>query len=86
MKTFWGRPVNPKFNAYRKRKAKEIHGPTHTFAMITTDDSTGNMTKKSFDKKDTITSLLKTRNYLKIDNDTYIGNNDFVVIYKESWR
>jgi len=84
--TFWGRPVNPRFNAYRKRKAQEILGLTHTFAMITTEDSTGNMTKISFDNKDTITSLLKTRNYLKIDNDNYIGDKDFVHIYRESWR
>jgi len=83
--TFWGRPVNPKFNAYRRRLADKIHGPKYTYLAVKTDDATGNITEIPYAKKSTITDKLKDT-HEKIDNDTFIGAKDFVVIFRECWR
>ena len=83
--TFFKRGVNPRFNAYRKQSALERNGKSIKFLMVKTDDATGKVTEIRYDYKGNITSKLKTEKYEKIDKDTFIGADNFVVIFKESW-
>lgn len=86
MSTFCGRKVNPVFNAYRKKETRRILGPSCTYAAIKTEDATGKISSLSYEFKGNLTSKLLTEGYLRIAPDIFIGEKDFVVIYKYIWR
>ena len=86
MNTWCGQKRNPRFNSYRKQQVRQEQGPATTYKAVKTDDSTGKITSMSYGFKGTITSKLMTESYQQIDSETFIGEKDFVVIYKECWR
>ena len=86
MSTFMGRPVNSRFNQYRKQQVRVTRGPAYTYLAVKTNDLTGSVNKMRYEFKGTITSKLLTESYQQVDPDTFIGEKDFVVIYKECWR
>ena len=78
--TFWGKPVNPKFNAHRRQQTIKNLGPKYTYLVVKTDDATGKVSSLPYKRKP------KMEGYQKIDSNTFIGPKDFVVIYRECWR
>ena len=81
MNTFWRRPVNTRFSAYRKQLAFK-----HTkYLVVKTDDATESISEIRYDFKKTIVAKLKDENYERINKDIYIGAKDFIVIHKEWW-
>lgn len=86
MSTWCGQKRNPRFNSYRKQEMRKDLGPSTTYKAVKTNDATGNISSMSYEFKGTITSKLLSESYQQIDPDTFIGEKDFVVIYKECWR
>lgn len=86
MNTWMGQKRNPRFNSYRKQQVRQDVGPSTTYKAVKTDDATGNISSMSYGYKGTITSKLLTESYQQVSPDIFIGEKDFVVIYKECWR
>lgn len=88
MSTWCGQKRNHRFNQFRKQEVQEDRGPTTTYhAVKTSDDETSKMSKTvPYKLKGNLVSNLLKEGYQQIDPDTFIGRDDFAIIYKECWR
>ena len=73
-----------RFAQHRKRLLNAKLGPASTYRMTRTRDYDEKITEIDFGTKERLNQSLK--GYEKVEKNVYIGQHDFVVVSKVSWR